>query len=123
MAALTIGECRHVLWPETDPGGQAGVPRQPPVAGAGRRPEDPGGGEQVILVRGVVVVVAVVVLVVVVVVVVVVAEMQKTYERANNVCVKCLLAWVKFEPISTLVCCKSELCRDFGLFGVIFSTF
>ena len=65
MAALTIGECRHVLWPETDPGGQAGVPRQPPVAGAGRRPEDPGGGEQVILGRGVVVVV------------VVVAEMQK----------------------------------------------
>ena len=42
----------------------------------------------------------------------------KTYERANNVCVKCFLARVKFEPNFTLFCRKRELCRDFALFGV-----
>ena len=44
----------------------------------------------------------------------------KTYEWANNVCVKCFLAWVKYEPNFTLFCCKSELCHDFSLFGGIF---
>ena len=44
----------------------------------------------------------------------------ETYERADNVCVKCLLAGVKFEPNVTLFCRKSELCRNFALFGVIF---
>ena len=44
----------------------------------------------------------------------------KTYERANNVRVKYFLAGVKFEPNCTLFCRKSELCRDFTLFGVFF---
>ena len=44
----------------------------------------------------------------------------ETYEHANNVCVKCLLAGVKFEPNFTLFWVKSELCRDLTLFGVIF---
>ena len=44
----------------------------------------------------------------------------KTYERVNNVRVKCFLAGVKFDPNCTLFCRKSELCRDFALFGGIF---
>ena len=44
----------------------------------------------------------------------------KRYEHANNVRVKYLLAWVKFEPNFTLFCRKRELCRNFLLFGGIF---
>ena len=44
----------------------------------------------------------------------------KTYERANNVRVKCFLSRVKFNPNFTLFCRKSELCRDFDFFRVIF---
>ena len=51
------------------------------------------------------------------------SEMQKTYERANNVHVKCFLSRVKFEPNFTLFCRKSELCRDFAHLGVIFQHF
>ena len=43
----------------------------------------------------------------------------KTYKRTNNVCVNFFLARVKSVPNFTLFCRKSELCRDFALFGVI----
>ena len=47
-------------------------------------------------------------------------QTQKTYERANNVHVKCFLSRVKFGPNFTLFCRKSELCRDFAHLGVFF---
>ena len=45
--------------------------------------------------------------------------MEKTYERASNACVDFFIVWVKSVTKSTLFCRKSELCRDFALFGVI----
>ena len=42
----------------------------------------------------------------------------KMFQRASNAGVNFFLARVKFVPNFTLFCHKSELCRDFALFGV-----
>ena len=47
----------------------------------------------------------------------------KTFQRASNADVNFFLARVKCVPNLTLFCCKSELCRDFALFGVILKGF
>ena len=47
----------------------------------------------------------------------------KTFQRASNAGVNFFLAGVKCVPNFTLFCCKSELCRDFALFGVILKGF
>ena len=47
----------------------------------------------------------------------------KTFQRASNAGVNFFLARVKCVPNFTLFCCKSELCRDFAVFGVILKGF
>ena len=42
------------------------------------------------------------------------------FQRASNTGVHFLLARVKFVPTFSLFCRKSELCRNFALFGGIF---
>ena len=43
----------------------------------------------------------------------------KVYKRASNARVNFFIVWVKSVTNSTLFCCKSELCCDFEIFGVI----
>ena len=47
----------------------------------------------------------------------------KTFQRASNAGVNCFLPRVKCVPNFTLFCCKSELCCNFALFGVIIKDF
>ena len=42
----------------------------------------------------------------------------KMFQRASYAGVNFSLVQVKCVPNFTLFCCKSELCRDFALFGV-----
>ena len=45
------------------------------------------------------------------------------YKRASNTCVNFVIVLVKSVTNSTFFCHKSELFRDFALFGVIFTAF
>ena len=47
----------------------------------------------------------------------------KTFQRASNDGVNFFLAHVKYVPNFMLLCCKTELCRDFALFWVILKGF
>ena len=47
----------------------------------------------------------------------------KTYKGASNACVTFFLAWVKYVQNFMLFCCKSELCCDFALLGVVLMAF
>ena len=48
---------------------------------------------------------------------------KKTFQHASNAGVNFFLAQVKCGPNFTLFCRKSDLCRDFALFGVILEGF
>ena len=47
----------------------------------------------------------------------------ETYKGASNACVTFFLAWVKYVQNFMLFCCKSELCCDFALLGVVLMAF